>query len=58
MLVDLLLPRGLRGAAYIHPFPAYRFPQRELLIAPGASYKVIAIEPDRIVVEVLRHGRD
>lgn len=57
-LVELLLPRGLRGAAYIHPFPSYRFPQRELLIAPGARYKVIAIRADRIVVEVLRHGRD
>lgn len=58
VLVELLLPRGLRGAAYIHPFPAYRYPQRELLLAPGASYRVIAIETDRIVVEVLRHGRD
>lgn len=51
-VVELRLPAGLNGAAYIQMSTTDRPRQYELLLAPGLGYRVISRTGRRIVLEV------
>ncbi|MCX8134998.1 MAG: hypothetical protein N3D18_13680 [Roseococcus sp.] len=52
-LVEIRIPAGTRGAAYIHGIPALRPRQFELLLAPGTRYGVVSRSRRRLVLELL-----
>lgn len=53
ILLEIVVPKGYRGAAYVHPTPQIRKQQFEMLLAPGATFRVIGQEGDVVTVEVL-----
>ena len=55
-VVEVLVPAGRRGAAYVQPFPQRRPVQYEVLIAPGARYRVVSRTKARLVMELLDVG--
>lgn len=50
--VEIIVPEGTRGAAYIHPFPSYRFPQAEMLLRRRMQMTVVHREGDRLVLRI------
>lgn len=56
VMVEILVPEGYKGAAYVHPTPEVQHREFEVLFAPRTRVRVVAVEDDRIVVEVL-NGR-
>jgi hypothetical protein len=52
-VIEIRIPAGTRGAAYIHGIPASRPRQFELLLAPGLRYRVVSRSRRRLVVELL-----
>ena len=52
-LVEVLVRRGTRGAAYVHPFPSERFRQYEMLLRPGMAMRVVSVGAAGIVLEAL-----
>lgn len=57
-IIEIRIPAGARGAAYIHPWPRSRPAQYEVLLAPGMRYRVISRTSRRIVLEVIHVGDD
>jgi hypothetical protein len=61
-MVEIRVRRGYAGATYVHRVPQVDITEYDLVVGPGARFKVISSEPGRIVVEVvgerLRRGRD
>ncbi len=53
-VIEILVPKGAAGVAYIHPTPRYRFRQYEVLLNHGITFRVASVETDRIVLEVAR----
>ncbi len=53
-VVEILVPDGMAGVAYVHPTPRYRFRQYEMLLNRGTTLRVVSIEGERIVLEVAR----
>ncbi|WP_439596469.1 phage minor head protein [Falsiroseomonas sp.] len=49
--IELRLSAGLRGVAYVHPFPRYRYRQFEFLASPGLLWRIVRRTPSRIVLE-------
>jgi hypothetical protein len=51
-IVEIVVPAGHRGVAYVHPFPSVQHHQYELLLAAGTSFKVLNDEAGGLVLEV------
>lgn len=51
--LTIVLPAGLRGAGYVHPFPRRHHPNYEMLLAPGMLFRVLRREGARLVLEVV-----
>jgi hypothetical protein len=51
-MLEIRLRRGYGGVAYVNRTPEESLTEYELVIAPGARFKVISKEAGRIVVEV------
>jgi hypothetical protein len=52
-LLEIVIPKGYAGAAYVHDVPAVQKKQFELLLAPGARFRVLSQTEDRTTIEVL-----
>jgi hypothetical protein len=52
-VVELVVRRGQKGVAYVHPFPAYRYPQHEVLLNAGSVLKVLRADDEHIRLEVV-----
>lgn len=52
-LIEIIIPAGYRGAAYVHPWPEVQYPQLEVLIRAGSRFKVIDADPTHVVLEVI-----
>lgn len=55
--VEIRLPKGYAGGAYVNRIPDVKHPEFEFLIRPGAPFRVIERSGSRIVVEPVRGGR-
>jgi len=44
------LSAGTRGAAYVHPFPDYRFRQYEVLLNVGIKLRMVRNDGSRAVL--------
>jgi hypothetical protein len=51
-VVELVLRRGQKGVAYVHPFPTYRYPQHEVLLNAGSVLRVLRADAEAIRLEV------
>jgi hypothetical protein len=51
-VVELVVRRGQKGVAYVHPFPAYRYRQHEVLLNVGSVLKVLRADTAMIRLEV------
>lgn len=51
-LMELIVRGGQKGVAYVHPFPAYRFRQYEVLLVAGIGLKVLGGDDQVIRLEV------
>lgn len=49
--IELRVPPGALGVAYVHPFPVYRYRQYEVLAAPNVVWRVIEVARDFVVIE-------
>jgi hypothetical protein len=49
----ILLPEGMRGAAYVHPFPEVQLTQYEVLIRPDLALRIVSSEAGEVVLEAL-----
>jgi hypothetical protein len=52
MVVELVVRRAQSGVAYVHPFPAYRYPQHEVLLNAGTVLRVLRVDAEAIRLEV------
>jgi hypothetical protein len=52
-VVQILIKRGTRGVAYIHPFPKYRYRQYEMLLKPGMRFHVRSVVGGALVMEAI-----
>jgi len=57
VLIEIRVPKGYHGGAYIHSVPDVHYPEFEMLFRPGVKYKVIANEPTYIHIELIDEGR-
>jgi hypothetical protein len=56
-VITLRVRRGQRGVAYVHPFPAIRYWQYEVLMRAGSRYRIVSMADGKIVLELVeRHG--
>lgn len=53
ILLEIVVPKGYRGAAYIHPTPGVRKRQYEMLLSPGATFRVVGNADGVVTVEAL-----
>jgi hypothetical protein len=51
-VIEIVVPQGTRGAAYVHSVPKVDKNELELLLAPGARLRVIGRRNGRVVLEV------
>jgi hypothetical protein len=52
VVVEIIIRRGQRAGAYVHPFPTYRYPQAEVLLRRRLGMRVVQRMADRIVFEI------
>lgn len=52
-VVEIRVRQGYAGAAYVNRVPELLLEEREMILAPGARFKVISQEPGKVVVEVV-----
>lgn len=55
--IEIRLPKGYSGGAYVNRIPDVNHPEFEFLIRPGAPFRVIERTGNRLVVEPVRGGR-
>lgn len=55
--IEIRLPRGYTGGAYVNRIPNVNHMEFEFIIRPGAPFRVIERTGNRIVVEPVRGGR-
>lgn len=56
-ILEIVVPEGYTGAAYIDPFPAGAIGMHrefEFLFSPGKSFRITSVEGNRIAVEALK----
>jgi len=53
LLIEIIVPEGTRGVAYVHPFPSYRYPQAEVLFRRRMGFRVVARTGNRLTLEVV-----
>jgi hypothetical protein len=49
-MVKIIVPAGTRGAAYVHPFPEYRFRQYEVLLNTGTKLRILINDGQQLVL--------
>lgn len=52
VVVELLVRKGQKGVAYVHPFPTYRYKQYEVLVNAGSVLKMLRADGGAIRLEV------
>lgn len=55
-VAEMIVPKGQPGAAYIHPFPEYRYRQHELLLNVGTRFRILIDDGKRLVLEAFGVG--
>lgn len=55
--IEMRLPKGYTGGAYVNRIPDLNHQEFEFLIRPGAPFRVVERTGNRIVVEPVRGGR-
>ncbi len=53
IVVEILVRKGHKGVAYVHPYPDVNHDEKEVLFAPGANVRRIRATGGRIVLEVV-----
>lgn len=56
-IIEVRLPKGYSGGAYVNRIPDVKHPEYEFLIRPGSPFRVVERTGSRIVVEPARGAR-
>jgi hypothetical protein len=51
-IIEIVVRKGQKGVAYIHPFPTYRYPQWEVLINVGMRLERLRANSDVVRLEI------
>ena len=57
VVVEIRLPKGYVGGAYVQHVPKLQLNEHEFLIRPGAPFRVIGREDGRVILEPVRGKR-
>ena len=49
-LINIIIPAGTRGAAYIHPFPDYEHEEFEILLNRGTKLRILRHLPNLVIL--------
>lgn len=57
VVIEIRLPKGYTGGAYVHEIPTLHHQEYEFLLRPGAPFKVVSRTGSRVVLEPARGVR-
>ncbi len=49
-LIEIIVPEGTKGAAYVHPFPTEQYQQFEVLLNDGVELRIVRNTGTRLVL--------
>lgn len=52
-IVEIRVPKGIRGALYVHPLPRVQWKQFEVLLNRGSMFRVLQNSAERIILEAI-----
>lgn len=53
VVIEIRVPEGYHGLAYVHPYPDVQHVEWEALFRPGSRFRVVAREGNRLIVEAV-----
>lgn len=53
VVVEIRVPKGYHGAAWVHPYPRVQYPEWEMLFRPGSRFEIVSKTRDRMIVEAV-----